>query len=360
MAPTTRGQLSSRNESQNPDRAENPLPPITEPENETFHDSEPDHESEIERLRREITALREQTAATEAVRQTTEFDTPTNRRSTKLPDPPVFTGDKSAKIEQWISKLKSKLRMNMDHYPTAIDQIAYVESRLDGAALDQVSPRLEEDSLRPFTAAAEIFEYLLGIYGDANRKQTARKDFRDLRMGADFHTFWAEFQRLAAFLDYGESTLIEELRNKLAYRLQKALADQDEDPEDLHAFAKKIARIDQRQRDLPARANTGSAATKVASGPSTVPSRSYAAAATPTRATPATPSRPTTTPTPATTVRIPTRSVHPDPVKEQQMKEGKCFFCGNHGHRAKECPQKPKPSVNAVDVDTPRCTELKD
>ncbi len=58
-------------------------------------------------------------------------------KSTKFPDPPIFTGTSEPTWESWTTKISDKLDVNADHYPTEKLRIAYVASRLGGDADEQ-------------------------------------------------------------------------------------------------------------------------------------------------------------------------------------------------------------------------------
>lgn len=91
------------------------------------------------------------------------------QRSVKLPDPPILTDGKEPKFEDWLSKIKGKLRANEDHYTTEALRIAYIENRTGGDAAKHLAPRLREDSLNYFQNADEMLKYLEAIYLDPNR-----------------------------------------------------------------------------------------------------------------------------------------------------------------------------------------------
>ena len=61
--------------------------------------------------------------------------------STKLPDPPVFTGNGHVLFDDWKMRIQDKLAHNGDHYPTESFKIAYIITRLGGDASGHVSTR---------------------------------------------------------------------------------------------------------------------------------------------------------------------------------------------------------------------------
>ncbi|OAF55117.1 hypothetical protein VC83_08484 [Pseudogymnoascus destructans] len=56
-------------------------------------------------------------------------------------------------------------------------------------------------------SAEEILQFLEKVFSDPNRRHTAQTEYCKLYQGKNtFATFWAEFQRLTAELDYSEET----------------------------------------------------------------------------------------------------------------------------------------------------------
>jgi hypothetical protein len=55
----------------------------------------------------------------------------------------------------------------------------------------------------------------------------------------DFNIFWAEFQRLVSDFElYNQKTLLDDLKNKMSYKLQKTLTIESYKTTDLHEFVK--------------------------------------------------------------------------------------------------------------------------
>ena len=261
------------------------------------------------------------------------------KRSMKLPDPPIFTDGKEISIDHWLTKMRSKLAANDDHMPSELLKKAYVENRVGGEAMGHLEPRLRKGAMKPFLTAEEMFDQLERTYGDPNRKQTAMNDFRYLRQGSkDFNTFWAEFQRLAAELDHNEATLISELKHKLSWGMNRQLATGAEAPTDLYEFAHKCQRLYQDLKDLDrSKANMDRYAES--KRPSTTASSSSAPTTTTTTSTTET----YVPPRHAITASTPRPSSYmTDEEKERLTREGRCFFCKEHGHLSRDCELKRK------------------
>ena len=167
------------------------------------------------------------------------------KKSTKIPDPEVFTiGVKEPQFEHWLLQIESKLVANADHFPTEAQQMTYVQSRVGGNAMGHLAPRLRRNAVIRFTTAQQMLECLKAVYGNPNWKRNLRNKYRNLRQDdKDFNTFWAEFQRLAADLDHNEATLIDDLVHKSHHTIQLQLATGDELPTSLSALALHCQRI---------------------------------------------------------------------------------------------------------------------
>ena len=106
----------------------------------------------IKRLQRELGDER-------TSRQNTPAETAGSKRSTKLPDPPIFES-REQNIELWLSRMRNKLRANADHYPSDNLKMAYTESRIGGEAALHIAPRMRDAALNRFETADEILDYL--------------------------------------------------------------------------------------------------------------------------------------------------------------------------------------------------------
>src|SRR5262245_53596785 len=106
----------------------------------------------------------------------------TSRRSAKIDNPKHLTDGKDPKYEHWLSRMKNKLRINADHFPTETAKIAYIENRTDKEAARHIEPRMRPEHPEHYVLAEDVFEHLSSIYVDANKLQNAKTDFRRLVM----------------------------------------------------------------------------------------------------------------------------------------------------------------------------------
>ena len=82
------------------------------------------------------------------------------------------------------------------------------------------------------------------------------KEFRNLQQVnkyREFHIFWFEFQRLFNELKFFEKLLLNEIRNKMSWKLQKQLTVEIYKVIDLYEFARLCMHIDQILRDVKAK-----------------------------------------------------------------------------------------------------------
>ena len=83
--------------------------------------------------------------------------------SPKLPDPPVFNGNRS-KFEDWKLKVLDKLRLNQDHFPTEEHRLYYVLSRLGDEAVESTLVRRRQGAVNPFRTVTDLLDYISDLY----------------------------------------------------------------------------------------------------------------------------------------------------------------------------------------------------
>jgi hypothetical protein len=261
----------------------------------------------------------------------------TSIKTAKLPDPEKYNGPSTEKdkdgvdLEDWLAKVRRKLQANRDHYHNEELRMGYVQNMVGGMAAKHLAPRLRSEAANPFVSAEEMLKTLEQAYGNPHKKQDASDDLRRLyQNNTPFHTFWAEFQRLAAETEMAESTQLEELGYRVSTELQQALLAVD-NVSTVYELAQRCMTMDakiQRLKKAKARSASKNTATPSTSSNasgggshSTVKNEHRAQGSTP---------PPTNRP----------RPTYDTAEKQQLSREGKCFYCKGVGHLARECPNK--------------------
>ncbi len=172
----------------------------------------------------------------------------------KLFDSSVFTDDKDSIIDDWLSVMRNKLEENANWFSTDVQQKAYVRIKIDDDVMKHLISRFFKNSIKSCTISKEIFDDLYQIFDDSNRRTNALKTYRRLKQiesFKDFNIFWIEFQRLISDFElYNQKALLEDLKNKMSYELQKVLATESYKATDLHEFAKMCRYTNQTLKDV--------------------------------------------------------------------------------------------------------------
>lgn len=152
-----------------------------------------------------------------------------HKRSGRVPDPPIFYNEEdrdTIEFEQWHRAVVSKLRVNADHYHDDQARQIYVESRLGGRALQELSPYLRSTYPEPITSSERLLAHLWEQYYDPMKAQKALDAYDELRMkpGDDYLTFKNDFVRLAGECGKPRTSWKHEFNRRLTDTLQRALA----------------------------------------------------------------------------------------------------------------------------------------
>jgi putative ubiquitin-RnfH superfamily antitoxin RatB of RatAB toxin-antitoxin module len=133
----------------------------------------------------------------------------------KIPDPEIFYGDR-AKYEDWLTKMRVKIRYNIESDQMAVD---YISTRVGGNAFEAVKNHLP-GSAKPYQNAEEMFKTLTVRFGELDRALKARTKFDTIRQGdsEDFELFYTRFDNCVSLLDLSDSELIHQLKSKLNNR----------------------------------------------------------------------------------------------------------------------------------------------
>lgn len=265
---------------------------------------------------------------------------PINRKTTKIPDPPMLTDGKEPRFEDWLLLMNQKLTANADHFDTPQLRIAYVASRCEGKTRKHITPRMRDNAMNPYTDSKDVLNHLKTIYDDPNRVTTAKHQFRQLYMKTSdkFHDFLSEFLYLAAEAGVAEDDWKDELYNKLTTKLQELCISSSIHESTFQEFSSAVSQTASRLEVINYR---------------TQKNRTFS----PNKDTNKGASRPG-----ATVKKEPALPQSTSPTApragsaghDQMMKEGRCFHCQERGHLARDCPTKTaSPELKELEQRTP-------
>jgi hypothetical protein len=281
-----------------------------------------------------VTQLEAQLVQTLALANVATSSSPAGRKGQT--DPEMFTGEDRSKLRSFVARLRLRLIDRPGEFPNERSKRRYAFSRLEGAALEQLIHLVKDDrmNLGNFEAFVTLLEE---AYGDPDCVNTAERALAKLRQGnRDFVTYYAEFQRLIADLNWNDAAKHAALHRGLCEELKDILSIQDL-PEDWSRYVALMKKWDMQYRARKAETHCSSGQTK----PTTTPTICN------------------TSPNPAQNTPHPTSSgsghFGPAPMdlsaarrrlspeeRQKRIDENRCLYCGGFNHMARDCPNKPK------------------
>jgi hypothetical protein len=266
-------------------------------------------------------------------------------KSTKQPDPEIFSGTGDVKYSLWKLQMNGKFLVNGDHFDSEVHKLVYFFGRTSGDAQTHLQPRYEDDSVNKFTIVDQMFEHLDNIYLNPFEKEDARDAYYKLKMknGQAYTEFHTTFLHLAGKARIPDSELKADLTKKLSTDLNKAIRPRLTTFDTLDALHKELIfqdnqlRADRIAADRRARFQARTSTTSVTPVPSSkdvLPTKKpFSKDGLITAIRPINTDKTTTNP-----ITGKTRPTYSDPVMDQRSRDGLCLKCGKPGHRHKNCP----------------------
>ena len=175
--------------------------------------------------------------------------------STKLPDPPVFSGTNShVPFDDWKLRIQDKLTHNSDHYPSESFKIAYVVTRLGGEASQHVTLKRREIAL---VTSKDLLDQLSNLYETPLPViyKENRHALHHLKQGTkqSFSEFYAEWVRYSerGYDAVDEELQVWDLEDRLKEQLRIPLANQlagKKEPWAIPDLKAYLTKLDQSQR----------------------------------------------------------------------------------------------------------------
>ena len=251
---------------------------------------------------------------------------PKAEKSSKLPDPPMFSDGIKVKWDDWYAKMVGKLAGNADHYPTEELKIEYVCLRVEGDASDYTLARRFSGCLSPYTHHTQVFEDLAEVYEDSDRIANSDRQLHDLQMDSSdkFIDFYSQYVRLSTIIGTPAHLQIGGLVRKLPDRLRKLAQSHNPPFTSLKLLKESLLRMDNTQRSEYQQALTKSTTRdKAKKGLSSSLS-----------------SRAMKSPVTSVTASVPgiLKPVTSGLTRKTESKYG-CYKCGKLDHMARECKE---------------------
>ncbi len=179
----------------------------------------------------------------------------------KLSDSSLFK-DSKQNVNNWLSWMRNKLKMNKNHFSIEKMKIAYVKSRVSETTIKHIALRMRDMITNLFLEAEEILLIINKMYDDFNWHHTTQRQFLKLYQNKIFfHEFWMKFQRLSAKLEYNNETLLNDLQHKISSDLQRVMI--NERTMNLNEFVDICMQVNVRLTKLNARSALKTSTTQV-------------------------------------------------------------------------------------------------
>jgi hypothetical protein len=213
----------------------------------------------------------------------------------------------------------------------------YAFNHLSGLALRQILPHIRQNGVIDLGDLTAFIQLLEAAFGDPDRVATAEQNMREIKqMNRELSQYYAEFQVIAADLDWNPSALRNALMSELSEEMKDSFIHTDM-PDELPAFVTLCQKRDNQIRQRKAgKAAQHKWTTSVGS-----PSAPRA---------PAPPEAPEAAPAgtvagytgPAPMDLSAGRRRISDEEKAKRFAEGRCLYCGGFNHRAVDCEERKK------------------
>jgi len=256
-------------------------------------------------------------------------------RGQKFPDSPDFSGSDRTQLRGWIAQLRMVIRHKPASFPDEQSKMRYAFNRLRGIALGQILPHVREDGTIGLEDLSAFIQLLEAAFGDPDRVATAERRMREIKQkNREFSQYYAEFQVIAADLDWNPSALRNALRMGLSEEMKDSFTYSDM-LEELPAFVtvcqKRDNQIRQRRAEKAAQ-NKESGIGFASSRPPPPPK----APEIPPAGTVAGYTGPAPMDISAGKRRISAEE------RAKRFADGRCLYCGGFNHRAAECAARKK------------------
>ena len=187
---------------------------------------------------------------TASSRQSTLISEDCFLKSIKLLNSSLFENS-SQNVDNWLSRMRNKLKANKNHFSIEELKIVYIESWVSEAAIKHIASCMQDIFLNSFLEVKEVLSIINKIYDDLNYHHMTQWWYLKLYQNKIFfHEFWMKFQRFNTELEYNNETLLNDLQHKISSDLQRATL--NEQITNLNEFVDICMQVDIRLTELNA------------------------------------------------------------------------------------------------------------
>jgi hypothetical protein len=173
-------------------------------------------------------------------------------RGHKFPDSLDFSASDRTQLRGWIAHLQMVIRHTPSRFPDEQATMRYAFNHLSGLALKQTLPHIRDNGDIGLEDIAAFIQLLEAAFGDPNRVATAEHNMKEIKQkNPEFSLYYAEFQVIAADLDWNPSALRNALRSGLSNEMKDSFIHTDM-PEELPAFVTLCQKRDNKIRQQTA------------------------------------------------------------------------------------------------------------
>jgi hypothetical protein len=252
-------------------------------------------------------------------------------RGQKCADSLDFSGSDRSLLRGWIAQLRMVIRPKPSSFPDEQSKMRYAFNRLGGLALHQILQHVQKNGDIGLADLSALIQLLEAAFGDPECVAMAERNMREIKQkNREFSQYYAEFQLIAADLDWNSSALRNPLRLGLSEEMKDSFIHTDM-PEDLPAFVTLCQKRDNQIRQRKAETAAQHKWTLL----STIKYSLFPPAAWAVEAAPAGTVAGYTRPAPMDLIAGRRKISHKE--RQKRFADGTCLYCGGFNHRAVDC-----------------------
>jgi hypothetical protein len=297
---------------------------FTPPGNDDLN-SEPNYPAIVSHLQQQLETLANQVKVLSLPNRSVSNPAP------KIRLPEKFSGDRK-EFRGFLSQLELVFRVKADDYPSDILKISTFGTLLDGRALKWFLPYLEKGLVDTMTWK-QFVQSASETFGEPCRILNAESHLMNLVQHGSLIDYVTEFTTLASELEWSENALISHFRRGLSPAILDLMVTYGV-PRSLNEVITLATQLDSRiWENKQIRKSRSIPAEKMQQRPHRLPA----------------PRPPPARTSDAMEIDASRRGPIDSSERNRRIQNNLCLYCGNSGHRLKDCPMRSK-SLNASTV----------